>query len=156
VTEQALAQAAQPDGEKIPQFPYQLVDSYLHACSVERREATADDPEQDQPTFETSFVTEDLEDLDGFLAHLTVSVTARFRAGATCFVTGCTTGVFRRIGQPEPGIAERFRQADCAVLLWPYARTNTAELVRMAQLPLPPLPTIDVRLTLNQIANSEG
>ena len=125
-------------------FPYQLSDAYLYDCSVERREAHADDTER--PHFELSLRTE--ERGDGFFASLGVRVVFRFRPEATAVLATTTVGVFQGGQGTSTGDAERFRKADCAVLLWPYARANIGTLSKLLDLDLPPLPTIDVRAAL--------
>ena len=144
--------AAQDVGVDVPSFPFQLRDAFLLSSSMVRRGSESDDPER--PRFQTSIQTEDQPDLDGFLAHLTVNTVFRFQAEATCELSACTTGVFLRTGPSDPDVERQFRNADCAVILWPYARAIVAELVRMAGFKIPPLPTIDVRRTLATL-NSE-
>jgi preprotein translocase subunit SecB len=135
------------DAGEIPQFGYQLVDVYLHDCSVVRRELPAEGPER--PTFATGIETRDREEPPGFTAILTVEAKFRFRPEAFCEVESRTAGVFVRVGELAPEDDQRFREIDCAVLLWPYARATVGEIVRMTGLELPPLPTVDVRATLS-------
>jgi preprotein translocase subunit SecB len=141
-TERSGSEHEQP----VPAFPFQLVDAYLRACQVQRRDALADDPEL--PTFVTHLETRGREDPPGLDADLTVTVTLRFRPEASCVITATITGVFVKTGELRDVDEQRFRGADCAVLLWPYARAHVGELARMTGLQLPPLPTIDVRETL--------
>jgi preprotein translocase subunit SecB len=140
-------------GTDLTPFPYQLRDSYLHSCKLERRAALDGDPER--PHFQTSFAMEIVDDQPGFVAYLTVSALFIFRPGATCEVTVCTTGVFRQSEGLSPEDEGQFMRDDCAVLLWPYARANLGEVVRMAGIPLPPLPTVDVRRSLANRASAD-
>ncbi len=140
--------------KEIPSFAFQLADAYLHSCTVKRRDALPDDPEQ--PTFATSLETHDREEGDGFIAQLSVAVAFRFRAEASCVIEMSTTGVFLKTGQIEAADEHQFRVADCAVILWPYARALVGELVRMTGLQLPPLPTVDVRQTLQSLSPSDA
>jgi preprotein translocase subunit SecB len=136
-----------PPGAPVPVFPYQLADVYLHSAEVARRTSTEVD--QEQPTFATSLETSERDDgIQGFLASLSVRVEFKFRPEAVCAVSVLTTGLFVQVATLGADDDQRFRREDCAVLLWPYARANVAELVRMTGLTLPPLPTIDVRTVL--------
>jgi preprotein translocase subunit SecB len=151
----ASDEESQPDAAvDVPSFPFQLRDAFLLSCSITRRASLPDDPER--PRFATAIRTEDQADLEGFLAHLTVETVFRFRDEATCELTACTTGVFLRTAPSEGDIEQRFRNADCAVILWPYARAVVAELVRMSGFKVPPLPTIDVRLTLTNLNSDQS
>jgi Preprotein translocase subunit SecB. len=102
----------------------------------------------ESPTFATNLTTADLEGISGFSALLIVEVKFRFREEAVATIRTSTQGVFVKEGNPPPDVTERFRSADCAVLLWPYARAHVSEVARMMDIDIPPLPTIDVRLTL--------
>jgi preprotein translocase subunit SecB len=145
VTDEAPSPAPLPVA--VPVFPYQLVDAYLHSAEIGRRASTEVDP--DQPTFVTTLETRERDDgVEGFLGSLGVKVEFKFRPEAVCIVSTMTTGLFVKLGDLDPNSDEQFKREDCAVLLWPYARTNVAELVRMTGLTLPPLPTIDVRTVL--------
>jgi preprotein translocase subunit SecB len=139
--------AAEADSDKgtadQPSFGYQLVDSYLLDASVTRRSAAVD--ELERPNIDLSLDTEDRYDLPGFLAVLSVDVQFQFLPEAICEIRTRTMGVLRRVGEMDPSEEKRFRETDCAVLLWPYARTNVGELVRMLGLSFPPLPTLDAR-----------
>lgn len=151
VGEQSLQSAESESGaQSLPQFPFQLADVYVMEASVTRREARPDDPEQ--PAFVSRLQTTDSEDGDGFLAFLIVEATFRIRESAVCAVSASTTGAFIRSNPADAEVEARFRSADCAVLLWPYARAHIGELVRMTGLSLPPLPTIDVRTVLQELA----
>jgi preprotein translocase subunit SecB len=140
--------------QEVPPFAYQLVDVYLHECSVERIESEDEGP--DRPTFETGLETQDRDEPPGFNATLSVEVAFRFRPEARCEVHSKTTGIFVRIGDVGPDDDSRFRTTDCAVLLWPYARAMVGEIVRMTGLELPPLPTVDVRATLANAAAAKA
>jgi preprotein translocase subunit SecB len=134
-------------GVPVPVFPYQLADVYVRSVEITRRASTEADP--DQPTFVTSLETSEREDgVQGFLANLRVRVEFKFRPEAMCDVSVVTTGLFVQLSILTLESDQQFRREDCAVLLWPYARANMAELVRMTGLTLPPLPTIDVRTVL--------
>jgi preprotein translocase subunit SecB len=132
-------------GRPVAEFGYQLVASYLFDCTVTR----FDEDYPERPTFETGLETQDRDELPGFLALLTVQAEFRIRVGAKCRIETKTAGVFRRVGELDPASDSQFRQLDCAVILWPYARATVGEIARMTGLDLPPLPTVDVRRTLN-------
>ncbi len=144
--------ALQP--QEPPRFPYQLVDAYLYDCSVERNV----EPEgQETPaSFTTSLEFPPTDDLSAgaFHALLRVSATYRFREGAFCIVTASAMGVFQEIGELDEAARRQFKKEDCAVLLWPYARSYAGQLAQMMGVHMPLLPTLDVRLVI--AAGREG
>lgn len=121
------------------------MDAYLYDCSVERRV----EPEgQETPaSFTTSFEFPPTDDLSGaaFRALLRVAATYRFREGAFCVVTAASMGVFQEVGELDEAARRQFRKEDCAVLLWPYARSYVGQLAQMMGIHMPLLPTLDVR-----------
>lgn len=136
--------------EPVPAFPIQLADVYLYDCTVVRRDVTKDDPTQ--PTFLTSLDAHDQEDLDGFVVQLSIEVGFRFRDEAVAQINARVNGVFVRIGPLDADEENRFREADSAILLWPYARAIVGDIARAMDIGLPPLPTVDVRDHLHQHA----
>jgi preprotein translocase subunit SecB len=152
--------AAQPSGDQpdlVPNFAFQLVDVYLHDCSITRREALDADPRQ--PTFETGLTSDDGAlgaPAGAFSAHLKVVINFRFRDEAVITVAATTTGFFVREGSIDDQLVTRFKTLDCAVLLWPYARAHLGELGRMTNVGLPPLPTVDVRSLLTAEQGSQS
>jgi len=143
---------AEPASKEVASFAYQMRDAYLYDASLVR----SDGEGPDRPTFATSLETQDRDELPGFIALLTVRVEHRFRPGAVCTIQTRTAGVFRRTGELDAQDDSRFRQADCAVLLWPFARAMVAEIARMAGVDLPPLPTVDVRVTLENLSEKRA
>jgi len=141
-----------PEGRPVAEFGYQLVASYLFDCTVTR----TDEDYPERPTFATGLETQDRDELPGFLALLTVQAEFRIRVGAKCRIESKTAGVFRRVGDLDPESDSKFRQLDCAVILWPYARATVGEIARMTGLDLPPLPTVDVRRTLGTQAKDQA
>lgn len=133
----------------VPDFGYQLLDVYLLDCSVTRRAADGD--ELQRPNIDLALAAHEnaAEDEEpGFTALLSVDVQFRFQPDAVCEIKTRTVGAFREVGALKPDERSRFRDIDCAVLIWPYSRSIVGELVRLTGLSLAPLPTIDVRRAL--------
>lgn len=100
------------------------------------------------PKFLTALQTYDSAEPEGFFARLEVEVVYRFHEDAVCRLNVATQALFVAQERTDEAVTNAFRARDCAVLVWPYARANVAELVRMMGLSLPPLPTLDVRAAL--------
>lgn len=144
-------QSARPEGTDVPPFVFQLIDAYVFEASLERRAASEGDPSE--PRFRTNYQTFDWPEGNGFIGRLTVEAAYRFRDEALCVVRSATQAHFASDEEVLPTSDEvaLFRQRDSAVLVWPYARAHLAELVRMMNLSLPPLPTVDVRRALDAL-----
>lgn len=140
---------SRPEGSDVPAFSFQLADAYLYDASIERRSAAPDDPTD--PRFKTQYQSFEWPGVKGFIGRLTVEATYRFRDEALCVVRAATQAHFVEEGDAEAEAAKEFRERDCTVLIWPYARANVAELVRMMNLSLPALPTVDVRRALAEL-----
>jgi hypothetical protein len=140
---------SRPEGSDVPTFSFQLVDAYLFDAFVERRSAVPEDPPD--PRFKTHYQSHEWPGVKGFIGRLTIEATYRFRDEAICIVRTATQAHFVDQGDVEPDAAKEFRERDCTVLIWPYARANVAEIVRMMNLSLPALPTVDVRRALTEL-----
>ncbi len=138
-----------PQGSDVPAFAFQLVAAYMYDVSVTRRAATNEDPEE--PRFRTAYETRDWPEGSGFIGRLTVEATYRFRDDAMCLIRLSTNGHFAPAAPLQESDDEQFRDRDSAVLIWPYARAHLGELIRMMDLHLPMLPTIDVRRALIEL-----
>jgi hypothetical protein len=147
----SAASPSRPEGSDVPSFPYQLVDTYLFEASVERK--TSAEPAPTAPRFRTSYEAFDWPEGHGFIGRLTVEAVYPFRVEALCVIRCSTQGHFAAADKAPTNDedAAQFRERDSAVLIWPYARAQVAEFVRMMNLSLPPLPTVDVRRALEQL-----
>jgi preprotein translocase subunit SecB len=145
----AVAVEDEGSGVVVPFFGYQLVDVYLLTCSVEREQVEGD--RDRQPSFETSLSTDVAEPEGGFTAYLNVKVRVRYREEADALVEVVVVGVYLGHAPLDAAVEKLFRERECAVAIWPFARSMVAELGRMMNIGLPPLPLVDVRAFLGPV-----
>jgi len=135
---------AERDGP--PGFPIQLRQAYLYEARVTRRARQKGDSRN--PTLDAEIAGTAPDPAGGaFSVVLGANVTMPFGARPLLGMAEFSCSVIGRFEHPEPlpdDLRERFCQKEALILLWPYLRASLSELTRMAELPLPPLPTLDV------------
>lgn len=135
--------AALPDD--LPLYGVQLVDAYLLQAQVLRRPRREGD--EDGPTLEATLAGSEIsEDAKTFHVSISANVNTPYREGAYFLQIECTMN--GRFESPEPkalGFWESFAGREALAMLWPFVRSNAWELGRMTGLPVPMLPTLDVK-----------
>jgi len=143
-----------PTREGPPGFPIQLREAYLYEANVSRRSRQKGDARK--PTLDAQIQGAAPDPRGGaFSVVLGANVTMPFGTPPVPGVATFSCSVIGRFEHPEPlpeDFRERFCQKEALVLLWPYLRASLSELTRMAELPAPPLPTLDV----SRIVAAEG
>lgn len=130
--------------EDLPAYPVQLADAYLYEARATRGEATTGDP--DEPTLEATVNLPLLaDDRRSFNQVVGVKILApQPRGGWTLEIECSVNGRFQAASELSEKYVQEFGDRESLVLLWPYVRAFASELVRMTQVKVPPLPTLDV------------
>jgi preprotein translocase subunit SecB len=135
-----------PATEGPPAFPIQLRQAYVYEAQLKRRARQRGDSRN--PTLDAQIVGSS-PDPAGNAFNVVLGATVRMPFGArpVLGLAEFSCSVIGRFEHSEPvpdDFKERFCQKEALILLWPYLRASMAELTRMAELPIPPLPTLDV------------
>jgi hypothetical protein len=143
-----------PHGPLRP-FDVQLVGATVHEIRTSRRRRKRTD--SDKPIIE-SWLQPHLhagpeEGLFTVLAGADVTHVAGPRQMATVHCS--VMGFFSYRGAVSDEMLTRFQHVESMVLLWPYLRAAVAELARMMDTDLPPLPTLDVLKELQRDSGDE-
>jgi preprotein translocase subunit SecB len=126
-------------------FVIQLTQVYVYEARVTRRTRQRGDA----LTLDAKVLRSQREK-EGGVFHVLVGATVLLPIGThprgaaefECSVNG----TFRYMGKGvlDEALCKRFIDKEALILLWPYVRAATSELARMAELPLPLLPVLDV------------
>jgi hypothetical protein len=143
-----------PHGPLRP-FDIQLAGATVHEIRTSRRRRKRTD--SDKPIIE-SWLQPHLppgaeEGLFTVLAGADVTHAAGPRQMAT--VRCSVMGYFSYNGPVSDEMMTRFQHVESMVLLWPYLRAAVAEIARMMDSDLPPLPTLDVLKELQREPGKE-
>jgi preprotein translocase subunit SecB len=141
-----MSDPADPKREGPPGFPIQLRQAYVYEARISRRARQKGDSRN--PTLDAQIQGAAPDPAGGaFNVVLGADVTMPFGTRPLPGLAEFSCSVIGRFEHPEPlpeDFRERFCEKEALVLLWPYLRASLSELTRMAELPIPPLPTLDV------------
>jgi preprotein translocase subunit SecB len=141
-----MSDPADPKREGPPGFPIQLRQAYVYEARISRRARQKGDSKN--PTLDAQIQGSVPDPAGGsFNVVLGANVTMPFGARPLLGLAEFSCSVIGRFEHSEPlpeDLRERFCQKEALILLWPYLRGSLSELTRMAELPIPPLPTLDV------------
>lgn len=141
-------------GPKKP-FVVQLVDVQVHEIQTKRRRHHRDDG--DQPQVDAWLTPLDAsENLPAFAVIAGADVTYPIDAKNTAVVRLSVLGLFSAGEAVAPELLIRFQSHDALVLLWPYVRGHVGSVTKMLNLPIAPLPTLDVQEMIQHAAHSHG
>lgn len=135
--------------------PLQFLESYVYEAHVTRE--LAKDAAPSQPQLRQEVAGHELSP-DGL--HITVLVrvvvTYKYRDTAIATIDCVILGHFVSSTPVKNEAAAEFAGGNAIVILWPYLRAAVAQLAVSMQVPFPPLPMIDIGMTLESLTTARG